>query len=143
MSFMEITCPNHYLNPAEIGILLLPDVPGDHKIAQFLAAQDMPLIAISANTQPAWTDQSLLDTLKPPRWRQLLIITDHVGPYETGLVLMTLEIGFQVYLSIGGQSGSDFVLARLKQASAIILSHDDVIAELRIHKPLAQCDQGD
>lgn len=132
---MQVTCPRNFLSPADIGVLLLPGLSGIGDMLAHVEALDLPITRIETLETPPWNNDDLIAALKPPQWRQLLIIADRIASYETSLSLMTLEIGFQVYLSVNKNTEDSLALARLRQASAIILSHEDVIAELALHNP--------
>ena len=73
--------------------------------------------------------------METPKWRQLLIIANAIGAYEIGLVTMALEKGFNVFFVTPNLDGTDLRSQRLRQASAILISIDDVIAELNIETP--------
>lgn len=137
---MEIGKPRTFLDPDDIGILVVPNI-GPDRIGSATALVDrlkglgLPVFQAQDHETLPWTDHALLDVLQPPQWRQIIILAETVQSYEVGLVLMCLEMGFQVYLALPDQTETDLSVQRLRQATAIILSHDTVIDELRVQSP--------
>ena len=66
--------------------------------------------------------------------RQLLrrLSKFHPLTYEIGLATMSLEKGFSVFFAAPKLDGTHLRSQRLRQASAILISIDDAIAELNI-----------
>ncbi|MGH1422995.1 MAG: hypothetical protein ACRBEQ_14380 [Hyphomonas sp.] len=133
---MSFTRPRSLLDPDDVGVLILPNLPKDmtDKL-NVLRTSQIDCFEIDSVNQPAWTDPKLWALMETPKWRQLLIIANAVSTYEIGLVTMALEKGFNVFFVTPNLDGTDLRSQRLQQASAILISIDDVIAELNIETP--------
>lgn len=130
---MSLERPRSLLDPEDVGVLILPGLPRElTEMLNTLRASHIDCFDIKDVDQPAWTDPQLCDLMETPKWRQLLIIAPDVETYEIGLATMSLEKGFSVFFAAPKLDGTHLRSQRLRQASAILISIDDAIAELNI-----------
>lgn len=122
--------PRNVLNFDEIGLVIVASKDARKSTkTETVKRLIPPILEITAGNKPAWTDDDIWDMMETPEWRQLLIIADDLGVYETGLSIMALEKGFSVFFSCENLSSTDSRAQRLKQAGAILISLDDLINE--------------
>jgi len=130
---MTFEAPRNVLNYNDVGLVIVSlKKPLDSDEVAKVRSLDLPVMEVSKAETPAWADQKIWSMMETPQWRQLLIIADELGVYETGLVIMALEKGFHVFFSSPTLTVADIRAQRLKQASAILIPLDDAIAELTL-----------
>ena len=130
---MSINRPRSLLDPNDVGVLILPNLPSAFSSRlKTLQKSGIECFEIASIHKAAWQDPDVWGLMETPKWRQLLIIANDVGTYEIGLVTMALEKGFNVFFVSPNFDGADLRAQRLRQASAVLVSIDDVVAELSL-----------
>ena len=128
---MSFTRPRSLLDPNDVGVLILPDLPKDmtDKL-NVLRTSQIDCFDIDSVNQPAWTDPKLWALMETPKWRQLLIIANAVSTYDIGLVTMALEKGFNVFFACATLEDNHPGASRLRQASAVVTTVEQAIEEM-------------
>lgn len=127
--------PKNHLSADELGLLLLPDTPRDDPACRAILNFGLPHHSVTSTDTAPWQDDALWTLMEAPAWRQLLILAYNVGPFETGLSLMALQKGFDLFLACAKpEAASQNRIARLRQSSVIILSLDDALEELNLQR---------
>ncbi len=127
--------PKNYLSIGDLDLLLLPDTPRDYADCRAILDFSLPHYNVVSTDAAPWQDDALWTMMEAPAWRQLLILSQNVGPFETGLTLMALQKGFDVFLACPEpEAASQNRIARLRQSSAIVLSLDDALEELNLQR---------
>lgn len=123
----------NYLCATELGLLVLPYTPRDHAACLAILDLDIPQHETVSTAKVPWQDDSRWSLRETPARRQLFVLVNDVGPFETALSLMTLQKGFELFLACPDpDTASPNRIARLRQASAIILSIEDALDELNL-----------
>ncbi len=125
--------PRNHLCAADLGLIILPDTPSDDGACQAVLALSVPKHNIETKAHAPWQNPSLWALMETPAWRQLLILAKDIDAYETALTLMALQKGFDVFLSCPSlDSVSESRVARLRQASAFVITTNEALAELAL-----------
>jgi len=131
---MTYTRPRNILDPGDIGLIILPSAQrGDDTSLTALKASGLPVHEIVLLDMPPWQNKALWAIMDTPEWRQILILSGELGAYETALAMMALQKGFNTFFASPAIAADpEHRAERLRQASAILLSPADALAELTL-----------
>lgn len=130
---MSASRPRNILDPNDVGVLTLPGFPSSMlSLSEKLHDADIDCFKIQDTDQASWRNPDLWALMEKPKWRQLLILADTLGNYEVGLAIMALEKGFHVFIASSKIEEGDHRAQRLRQASAVLISPEDAVAELDV-----------
>ncbi|MEL7452103.1 MAG: hypothetical protein AAGJ50_01850 [Pseudomonadota bacterium] len=129
---MKDTAPNSFMRVDSLGVIsLLPDDGRAAETFQSLKNLGLPTYSVENTASAPWTLPQVTDILSEPKWKQLLIYTQSIGAFETALVAMALEVGFEVYIAVEEiETSSESRLSRLRQLSAFVISPADALEDL-------------
>lgn len=129
--------PRNILDPDNVtGLIIGAFADKPSRALASLLAGDFPTYTVEDVESPPWQDAAIWDTLEKISNTQLLILSETLGSYETALVVIALQKGFATYfVSPAISHDPEHRLARLRQASAIVMSPEDALSELRLSAP--------
>ncbi len=126
--------PRNILDPDNMSLMVLGPILAtpNSPLAQLLTG-DFPTHRVDDLENPPWHDASLWKAIENTKSEQLVIVSQQLGSYETALVMITLQKGFATYfVSPAIADDPEHRIARLRQASAIVMTPEDALAELRL-----------
>ena len=134
-----MSVPFNVFDPADAFVLTVRPQTGDlwgrdifdEVQTAFTKAEEF-LVVIEETLEPPWENDEIRSAIEAGQRRQCLILSQHLSSFTMATSMMAIEQGLRVFVCSEDAADQFFNVTRLVQASATVLTGQQLVAELRL-----------